>query len=118
MLGFMQRWELNPFVPEFRFENSVLLLDVGDYVELMPVHPTCQAYKEPLPRLRYVHLAGTTTKAIGRNSLKHCQLCAFVFLDTTGDRIPKELEFAKIVAHKARMEVNRARTCPTCVPLT
>ncbi len=36
----------------------------------------------------------------------------------SGDRIPKELDSAKIVARNARMEVNRAMTCPTCVPLT
>jgi len=36
----------------------------------------------------------------------------------TGDRIPRELDSAKIVARNARMEVNRAMTCPTCVPLT
>ena len=36
----------------------------------------------------------------------------------TGERIPKELESAKLAARNARMEVNRAMTCPTCVPLT
>jgi len=36
----------------------------------------------------------------------------------TGNRIPKELESAKIAARNARMEVNRAMTCPTCMPLT
>jgi hypothetical protein len=36
----------------------------------------------------------------------------------TGDRIPKELESAKIAARESRMEVNRAMTCPSCMPLT
>ncbi len=34
----------------------------------------------------------------------------------TGDRIPEELASAKTAARHARLAVNRARTCPTCVP--
>ena len=34
----------------------------------------------------------------------------------TGDRIPKELESAKIVARNARMKLNRPRSCPMCRP--
>ena len=36
---------------------------------------------------------------------------------STGDAIPKELEAAKIAARRSRMDVNRAMTCTTCVPL-
>ena len=36
---------------------------------------------------------------------------------STGDAIPKELEAATIAARRSRMEVNRAMTCTTCVPL-
>ena len=36
----------------------------------------------------------------------------------TGDQIPDALESAKRAARQSRMEVNRARTCLTCVPLS
>jgi hypothetical protein len=36
----------------------------------------------------------------------------------TGNRIPGELEAANNVARQTRMEVNRAMTCQTCMPLT
>ncbi len=35
----------------------------------------------------------------------------------TGERIPDELDAAKKVARRSRMEVNRATLCPTCQPL-
>jgi len=34
----------------------------------------------------------------------------------TGERIPEQLASAKTAARHARLAVNRARTCPTCVP--
>jgi hypothetical protein len=36
----------------------------------------------------------------------------------TGNQVPKELESARKTARQTRMEVNRAMTCSTCVPLT
>jgi len=36
----------------------------------------------------------------------------------TGDQVPKELDSARAAARNARMEVNRAMICPTCVPLS
>jgi transposase-like protein len=36
----------------------------------------------------------------------------------TGDQVPKALESAKTAARQARMEENRAMTCPTCKPLS
>jgi transposase InsO family protein len=36
---------------------------------------------------------------------------------STGDRVQDELDAAKKVARQARMEVNRATTCLTCMPL-
>ncbi len=35
----------------------------------------------------------------------------------TGDRVPGELDAAKKVARRSRMDVNRATFCPTCQPL-
>ncbi len=36
----------------------------------------------------------------------------------TGNQVPKELESAKKAARQTRMEVNRAMTCQTCMPLS
>ena len=36
----------------------------------------------------------------------------------SGDQIPIELEAARRAARKSRIDVNRAMTCSTCVPLT
>ncbi len=35
----------------------------------------------------------------------------------TGTHIPEELNAARKVARQSRMEVNRAKSCPTCQPL-
>lgn len=52
--------EAIPLAFELGFEDPVLVLNVGNYVELMPVHPVRQTCEMRIPRLGCIHSGYST----------------------------------------------------------